>query len=68
MTVDMANLTIGSARSLSLIPLLTEKYAGYVYPAYHMNRTHWVTVRLTADDGLIRDLLRLSHTLTDTRR
>ncbi len=50
-----------------LIPLLTEKYAGYVYPAYHMNRTHWVTVRLTADDGLIRDLLRLSHTLTGPR-
>ena len=47
-----------------LIPLLTEQERG-VYPAYHMNRTHWVTVRpCECADDTVRRLVQLSYTLT----
>ena len=38
-----------------------------VFPAYHMNKTHWVSVRLGrggADDGLLKTLLDASFYLT----
>ena len=47
-----------------LIPLLTGQERG-VYPAYHMNRTHWVTVRpCECADDTVRRLGQLSYTLT----
>ena len=47
-----------------LIPLLTGQERG-VYPAYHMNRTHWVTVRpCECADDTVRRLVQLSYTLT----
>ncbi len=47
-----------------LVPLLAEQERG-VYPAYHMNRRHWVTVRPSecASDTAVR-LLELSFALT----
>ena len=36
-----------------------------IYPAYHMNKTHWLTVALDeCDDGTVRWLLNISHSLT----
>lgn len=50
-----------------LIPLLTGQERG-VYPAYHMNRTHWVTVRpCECTDDTVRRLVQLSYTLTQGR-
>ena len=47
-----------------LTPLLTWQERG-VYPAYHMNRTHWVTVRpCECADDTVRRLVQLSYTLT----
>lgn len=47
-----------------LVPLLLQQERG-VYPAYHMNRTHWVTVRLSeCADETVRQLMRLSYSLT----
>lgn len=51
-----------------LVPLLIDKYPGCVFPAYHMNKKHWLTVRFSADADLIRDLIRLSYDLTDRKR
>ena len=40
-----------------------------VYPAYHMNKRHWVSVLLPeADDGLVRFLLRVSFEATGGER
>lgn len=43
--------------------LLTER--GF-YPAYHMNKTHWITVLLdgTVEDQRIKDLIDISFDLT----
>ena len=50
-----------------LIPLLTGQERG-VYPAYHMNRTHWVTGRpCECADDTVRRLVQLSYTLTQGR-
>ena len=51
-----------------LIPLLAEKYAGLIFPAYHMNRKHWITVRMRADDDIIKQLISLSYDITDNKR
>ncbi|MCR5167909.1 MAG: MmcQ/YjbR family DNA-binding protein [Oscillospiraceae bacterium] len=41
-----------------------------IYPAYHMNKTEWITVRLddTLDDGDIFPLVDMSYVLTDRRK
>ena len=48
-----------------LAHILCGNYGG-VLPAYHMNKTHWITVRLHADvpDEEICNLLQLSYDLT----
>ena len=47
-----------------LVPLLLQQERG-VYPAYHMNRTHWVTVRLSECAAeTVQQLVRLSYSLT----
>ena len=49
-------------------PLLQGSYLTHpgVIPAYHMNKTHWVSLRLdgTAADEVIRELLEVSWELT----
>ena len=39
-------------------------------PGYHMNKDHWITMRLdgTAEDETIRELLEISYDLTNSRR
>ena len=41
-----------------------------IYPAYHMNKNHWITVQLdgTVEEDKIEWLLRLSFELTDKKR
>ena len=41
-----------------------------IYPAWHMNRKHWITVVMddTLDDAEIMDLLKTSHELTAGRK
>ena len=41
-----------------------------VFPGYHMNKDHWLSVLLdgSAAESLIKELLELSFDLTDTRR
>lgn len=40
------------------------------YPAYHMNKDHWMTVALDSgvEEETIKDLLAISYELTDDRR
>ncbi len=59
---DVVNLKCSTD---AVYPLLSQKG---IYPAYHMNKQHWVTVLLSeADDELILSLLRLSFSLTKTK-
>ncbi|MBR3640813.1 MAG: MmcQ/YjbR family DNA-binding protein, partial [Oscillibacter sp.] len=52
-------------------PLLGGSYLGLrgVLPAYHMNKTHWITVLLdgTAEDTVVRELLEISYDMTKGR-
>lgn len=38
------------------------------YPAYHMNKTHWITVSPEADEDKVRMLIDISFSLTGTKR
>ena len=45
---------------------LCEKYTLKILPAYHMNKTHWISVLLSSDvpDEDIKELIRLSYDMT----
>ena len=45
---------------------LCEKFKGGVLPAYHMNKTHWISVVLSAGvpDEDVKQLIRISYDLT----
>lgn len=49
-----------------LSEFLREKYRGKILPAYHMNKTHWISVVLSSDvpDEDIFELIRLSYGIT----
>ncbi len=53
-------------------PLLQGSYLAHpgVLPAWHMNKTHWLTVLLdgTAADDVIAELLDVSYELTRSKR
>ena len=38
------------------------------YPAYHMNKTHWITVSPDADEDKVRMLIDMSFSLTALKR
>ncbi|WP_243636578.1 MmcQ/YjbR family DNA-binding protein [Rhodococcus sp. Eu-32] len=42
----------------------------HIVPGYHMNKRHWVTIRLDGDvpDGLVEDLIDESHALVHRKR
>ncbi len=48
-----------------LLPMLCNTYAG-ILPGYHMNKKHWITVRLdgSVPDEEIEKLVRLSYDIT----
>lgn len=64
----------GSADILNIKcePLLIDSLIGQegFYPAYHMNKKHWITVALSEakDDAKIRQLLDMSYDLTDIKK
>ena len=53
-------------------PLLSGSYRGQpgVLPAWHMNKTHWLSVLLdgTAQDDTVKELLELSYDMTKPKR
>ncbi len=53
----------------ALASILFQNYAG-ILPAYHMNKTHWITVRLRRDvpEEEIKNLMRLSFDLTQSAK
>ena len=57
--------------NMKCAPEVIESIAGVelgVFRAYHMNKTHWLTVWLgECDDGMIEWLLGISYDLTRTR-
>ncbi len=38
------------------------------YPAYHMNKTHWITVSPDADEDKVKMLIDMSFSLTAAKR
>ena len=53
------------------LKLPTEMFGSFgaadgVYPAYHMNKTHWITVRLAGDvpEDVVQMLIEMSYQLT----
>lgn len=46
---------------------LCEKYGGQILPAYHMNKTHWISVVLLSavPEEEIKELIRLSYDITN---
>ena len=58
--VDVVNLKV----SPEMIPSLTQEPG--IFPAYHMNKSHWVTAALdgTASDEMAEFLTEVSFTLT----
>lgn len=63
-SMDTVNLKV----SPEMIPSLVRE-AG-VFPAYHMNKSHWVTVALdgTASDEMVAFLVGVSFDLTASKR
>ena len=62
--IDVVNLKCEQA----LIPFLQHEKG--IYPAYHMNRQHWITIALdgSANDDHLKSLLSLSYDLTDKKK
>ena len=58
--VDVVNLKV----SPEMIPSLTQEPG--IFPAYHMNKSHWVTAALdgTASEEMLKFLTEVSFTLT----
>lgn len=59
--------------NLKCAPEVIESMAGIesgIYRAYHMNKTHWLTVALdgSCDEDTVRWLLGISHELTAKRK
>ena len=62
--VDVVNLKV----SPEMIPSLVQESG--VFPAYHMNKSHWVTAALdgTASDEMVAFLVGVSFDLTASKR
>lgn len=62
-TVDIVNLKCDEGVSYSVL-----QEEG-IYPAYHMNKRHWISVLLdgSVDDDTVLWLLDISHILTSTK-
>ena len=76
MTIPKRRLGIDSDEAAPVVNLkLPLEMAGSftaeagVYPAYHMNKLHWVSVLLpTAPDDVVRFLLHVSHEATRPKK
>ncbi len=75
MDVSKAKLGLNGEGSLDVVNLkcdpeliqILRQQEGF-FPAYHMNKSHWITVALdSVDDETITSLLAQSYALTETR-
>ncbi|MBE5817537.1 MAG: MmcQ/YjbR family DNA-binding protein [Clostridiales bacterium] len=62
-TVDIVNLKCAPEMMGSFMSM------GGIYPAYHMNKTHWLSIVLNndTDDDTLRWLLEISYELTNLK-
>lgn len=62
--IDVVNLKCDA----NIVPSMWEQQG--IFPAYHMNKEHWLTAALdgNADENNLKFLLELSHDLTDKKR
>lgn len=77
LNIKVARLGLSGDGNIDIVnfkcaPEVIESIAGIepgVYRAYHMNKTHWLTVALdgSCDDGMIEWLLGISYDLTGAR-
>ncbi len=60
--IDIVNVKLDP----DFIQLLLQDRRGQLYPAYHMNKKHWITILLNnhADVNLIKSLINESYGLT----
>lgn len=60
--VDIINLKFDNGQAMDF----AENTPG-VYPAYHMNKQHWITITLdgTLPDEMVMELVKKSYLLTD---
>ena len=60
--VDIINLKFDNGQALDL----AENTPG-IYPAYHMNKKHWITIALdgTLSNKMVMELVKKSYLLTD---
>lgn len=74
MDVQKAKLGLGGEGSIDVVNLkcdpdlihILRQQEGF-FPAYHMNKSHWITVALNSvDDETITSLLAQSYALTET--
>ncbi len=62
--IDVVNLKCDA----NIVPLMWEQQG--IFPAYHMNKEHWLTVALDgcATENNLKFLLALSYDLTDKKK
>ena len=62
--IDVVNLKCDA----NIVPSMWEQQG--IFPAYHMNKEHWLTVALdgTATENNLKFLLALSYDLTDKKK
>ena len=76
MTIDKSKLCPAECGQIDVVNLkcdglevLSFKQEKGVYPAYHMNKNHWITVELdVAHDDFIKMLVDVSYNLVDKKR
>jgi len=73
MSIPKSKLIPGAEGNVDVVnlkcdPLLASTLVGEngIFPAYHMNKTHWITVILdgSTDSGMVKWLLGISYDLT----
>ena len=63
--------TVVEVLNLKIPPELFGSFGAedHVFPAYHMNKLHWVSVMIEfADDEVIKFLVNASYTVTSTKK
>lgn len=62
--IDIVNVKTEPQMAASLVG------SGGIYPAYHMNKTHWVTVLLdgSVPDNTVKNLVDISFSLTAPKK
>ena len=76
MTIDKSKLILGKNGKIDIVnikcaPEIIDTFweDDGIFPAYHMNKTHWLTLSLdgSVDDETLISLLAMSHRLTSPK-